>query len=206
MSPEGSHFPPKVYKIKQDSSSLSSVSASTKTFRPFLGSLSSIQFNLSITNSNNMQFLTILLTVAPLASAWHLQVYRDELYKFVLEDRSGTLGQPCKDLAQGNKVSDHDIRSSMWKIPDTRRSLRCIGMQMDLGPLHAKLFCTIGLAVGRRVVFLDDRRASGIFPTFQARRMIRLNLTKLIVKERWECGTQVGHWTLQGDRTGLVSC
>ena len=51
----------------------------------------------------------LLLAILPLASAWHLKLYKDELYENIIEDRSGTFGQDCKNLA-GTK---NDKASSM---------------------------------------------------------------------------------------------
>jgi hypothetical protein len=65
-----------------------------------------------------VHLLAILLAVVPLTSAWHLQFYKDEQYRNIIEDRSGTLGQPYKNLAQGNKVSYGRDRLSKWKISD----------------------------------------------------------------------------------------
>ncbi|KAK1219103.1 hypothetical protein PQX77_018187 [Marasmius sp. AFHP31] len=55
----------------------------------------------------NAFLLTTLLTTA---SAWHLQMYRDPNYIGIIEDRSGTLGQACKNLGPDNVVS-----SMHWK-------------------------------------------------------------------------------------------
>ncbi|KAH8157170.1 hypothetical protein CIB48_g11081 [Xylaria polymorpha] len=52
-----------------------------------------------------MTLSATLLAVLPLCSAWHLQLYRDAQYFNVIEDRSGTLGQPCKNLASKNAAS-----------------------------------------------------------------------------------------------------
>jgi hypothetical protein len=52
-----------------------------------------------------MKFSTILLVTLPLCSAWHLQLYRDQGYIGIIEDRSGTVGQPCKNLASKNVAS-----------------------------------------------------------------------------------------------------
>ncbi|KAI3321013.1 hypothetical protein HD806DRAFT_504255 [Xylariaceae sp. AK1471] len=52
-----------------------------------------------------MKFSTVLLATLPLCSAWHLQLYRDEKYIGVIEDRKGTFGQPCKNLGSKNVAS-----------------------------------------------------------------------------------------------------
>jgi len=52
---------------------------------------------------------TTILLALPLAittaSAWHLQLYRDELYRNVVVDRRGTLGQPCANNFASNVIS-----------------------------------------------------------------------------------------------------
>ena len=54
-----------------------------------------------------MKFLALLTVLTPAISAWRLQLYADQQYRNILEDRSGTLGQPCKDLpaAKRNRAS-----------------------------------------------------------------------------------------------------
>ncbi|KAH7132187.1 hypothetical protein B0J11DRAFT_612332 [Dendryphion nanum] len=53
-----------------------------------------------------MKFSALIITIVPgLVSGWHLQLYKDELYKNVIVDRSGTVGQPCKDLSNPNAAS-----------------------------------------------------------------------------------------------------
>lgn len=49
--------------------------------------------------------LAYLLTtsIIPIISAWHLQLYRDASYINIIEDRSGSLGQPCKNLPAANR-------------------------------------------------------------------------------------------------------
>src|SRR5689334_13383144 len=56
-----------------------------------------------------MKISTLLLATLPLASAWHLRLYKDELYENIIEDRSGTFGQDCKNLGG----SANDKASSM---------------------------------------------------------------------------------------------
>ncbi|KAF2788384.1 hypothetical protein K505DRAFT_342140 [Melanomma pulvis-pyrius CBS 109.77] len=48
-----------------------------------------------------MHLPTLLLAALPLASAWRLQLYAAKDYVTEIEDRSGTLTQPCKNLAAG---------------------------------------------------------------------------------------------------------
>lgn len=60
-----------------------------------------------------MKFSAVLMAVMPLASAWRLQLYRDESYRNIIEDRSGTVGQPCKNLAAGNVASSMHWDSSV---------------------------------------------------------------------------------------------
>ena len=52
------------------------------------------------------------------ASGWRLQLYRDEAYQVPIVDRSGTNGQPCKNLSGdlNDKVSSMkwEARSSVW--------------------------------------------------------------------------------------------
>lgn len=38
----------------------------------------------------------------PFAGAWKLQLYRDINYQNIIENRSGSLSQPCKDIATGS--------------------------------------------------------------------------------------------------------
>lgn len=55
-----------------------------------------------------MKFSTPFLAgifTTPLVSGWHLQIYRDSGYQSVIEDRRGTLTQPCKNLSPGNAAS-----------------------------------------------------------------------------------------------------
>lgn len=52
----------------------------------------------------------------------HLQLYDDELYKNVLEDRSGTLTQPCKTLAE-SKVNK--VQSMKWNRAGTAGLVVC---------------------------------------------------------------------------------
>ncbi|KAF2671868.1 hypothetical protein BT63DRAFT_422381, partial [Microthyrium microscopicum] len=70
-----------------------------------------------------MKLSVFFITAIPLASAWHLQLYRDELYKNVIEDRDGSLGQPCKDLtgSKGNKIS-----SMHWKANGAIRTCEIV--------------------------------------------------------------------------------
>ncbi|KAH7350380.1 hypothetical protein BKA66DRAFT_446989 [Pyrenochaeta sp. MPI-SDFR-AT-0127] len=59
-----------------------------------------------------MKTATLLLAVVPaLVSGWRLQLYDKELYVDVLEDRSGTLGQPCKTLAE---TKTNKVQSMHW--------------------------------------------------------------------------------------------
>ncbi|KAK1223389.1 hypothetical protein PQX77_013732 [Marasmius sp. AFHP31] len=53
-------------------------------------------------NLYNTVFIAALMTTA---SAWHLQLYRDANYIGVVEDRKGTLDQPCKNLGSDNVVT-----------------------------------------------------------------------------------------------------
>ena len=55
-------------------------------------------------------FLTAAATTR-IASAWHLQLYSDAEYKNIIVDRSGTLGQPCKNL---NVRVDNSASSMKW--------------------------------------------------------------------------------------------
>jgi len=50
-------------------------------------------------------YVTSISTIIPAASTWHLQIYLAANYINVTEDRSGTLTQPCKNLARGNQAS-----------------------------------------------------------------------------------------------------
>ena len=54
-----------------------------------------------------MKLSALFIAAIPLASAWRLQLYENELYNGIVEDRSGTWGQPCKNLPPSarNKVS-----------------------------------------------------------------------------------------------------
>ncbi|KAH8744866.1 hypothetical protein F5882DRAFT_114899 [Hyaloscypha sp. PMI_1271] len=45
------------------------------------------------------------ISATTLVSGWHLQIYAAANYQDVIEDRSGTLTQPCKNLARGNVAS-----------------------------------------------------------------------------------------------------
>jgi hypothetical protein len=56
--------------------------------------------------------LAIALTLLPpTAHAWRLQLYRDAGYLNRVEDRSGTLGQPCKNLPA---PYDNSVSSMKW--------------------------------------------------------------------------------------------
>lgn len=54
-----------------------------------------------------------VMAAAPVVSGWHLQIYAAANYIDVIEDRSGTLTQPCKNLARGN------VASSLHWTPST---------------------------------------------------------------------------------------
>lgn len=58
----------------------------------------------------------LALALLPTASAWHLQLYRAELYKDVIEDREGTLSQPCKNLvgSRDNAASSMKWDAGFW--------------------------------------------------------------------------------------------
>jgi len=64
-----------------------------------------------LSSISSMHFTTLITTVAlsTLASAWHLQLYADQLYQNIIHDRSGTLGQPCANL----DANANDKASSM---------------------------------------------------------------------------------------------
>jgi len=64
---------------------------------------------------------TLTLALAPAASAWRLQLYKDGGYVNRVEDRSGTLGQPCKNLP----ASYNDAVSSM-KWDGGNLGIQCI--------------------------------------------------------------------------------
>ncbi|KAK1219102.1 hypothetical protein PQX77_018190 [Marasmius sp. AFHP31] len=64
-----------------------------------------------------MKLIAFVIAAASLASVahaeWHLQLYRDELYQNIIEDRKGTFPQDCKNLG----ASANDQATSMhWKI------------------------------------------------------------------------------------------
>ncbi|KAF9255658.1 hypothetical protein L218DRAFT_1008315 [Marasmius fiardii PR-910] len=59
-----------------------------------------------------------LVSAAPDAFKWHLQLYRNELYQGIIEDRTGTLPQPCKNLASNNVAS-----SMHWYAGDIARTI-----------------------------------------------------------------------------------
>ncbi|KAF9255654.1 hypothetical protein L218DRAFT_950604 [Marasmius fiardii PR-910] len=58
-----------------------------------------------------MRFVAVVITAislvsaAPVASRYHIQLYRDPLYQGVIEDRTGTLSDACKNLASNNVAS-----------------------------------------------------------------------------------------------------
>ncbi|KAJ4302919.1 hypothetical protein N0V90_001810 [Kalmusia sp. IMI 367209] len=60
-----------------------------------------------------MKLSALLFTAIPaITSAWHLQLYDNESYINVLEDRSGTLGQSCKTLAE---TKTNKVQSMHWE-------------------------------------------------------------------------------------------
>ncbi|KAJ8095783.1 hypothetical protein AAF712_012938 [Marasmius tenuissimus] len=65
-----------------------------------------------------MKLITFVVAAASLASVaranWHLQLYRDESYTNIIEDRKGKWGQPCKNLGAGA----NDQATSMHWIVD----------------------------------------------------------------------------------------
>ncbi|KAK2787933.1 hypothetical protein FQN53_004374 [Emmonsiellopsis sp. PD_33] len=54
---------------------------------------------------------TLALAAAPLSSAWHLQLYKNQNYKGEIHDREGTMGQPCRNLAARHK---NQVESMHW--------------------------------------------------------------------------------------------
>jgi hypothetical protein len=54
-----------------------------------------------------MKLSALFIAALPLASAWRLQLYQNEQYNGIIEDRSGSVGQPCKTLPANarNKAS-----------------------------------------------------------------------------------------------------
>ncbi|KAG7093117.1 hypothetical protein E1B28_009402 [Marasmius oreades] len=56
--------------------------------------------------------LVSIVSLAAVASAWHLQLYDGELYQGLIHDRSGTLSQPCADL---DASADNKASSMHWE-------------------------------------------------------------------------------------------
>ncbi|KAK2799929.1 hypothetical protein FQN50_008322 [Emmonsiellopsis sp. PD_5] len=54
---------------------------------------------------------TLALAAAPLSSAWHLQLYKNQNYKGEIHDREGTMGQDCRNLAARHK---NQVESMHW--------------------------------------------------------------------------------------------
>ena len=50
-----------------------------------------------------MKLSALFIAALPLASAWRLQLYKNAGYNTEIEDRSGSLSQPCKTLSAANR-------------------------------------------------------------------------------------------------------
>ncbi|KAM5354257.1 hypothetical protein ACJ41O_000907 [Fusarium nematophilum] len=66
-------------------------------------------------------FTTAFLASLPFTNAWNLKFYDQERYQVKIHDRSGTWGQPCKNLGQwANKAQsmkwNHDNEDTECRI------------------------------------------------------------------------------------------
>ncbi|KAK9349980.1 hypothetical protein V1523DRAFT_127790 [Lipomyces doorenjongii] len=79
---------------------------------------------------------SLLLASLPLASAWHLQRYRNAGYQVLIVDRKGTNGQPCANLPAdlNDQVSSMHWDAYSWAWGEcTIRLFRNANCQIQIG-------------------------------------------------------------------------